>query len=184
MSSTSQRSGSKRGPSTSGSDDDDDDGEPPPRTKKLLPSPRRLPTRRLPRQQPSPSIRVVIMCVGRGDKWLLEKRATDGAVCPPGGKIESRQSMYELERGAALGCRVGSWKLTSRFTSMQNLDRIYTITSGSHPCRNGWTFHIWSHIHAESGSDGCHICKIHVKFSARAARSLAMHVRNHMQNHI
>ena len=40
------------------------------------------------------------MCVGRGDKWLLEKRATDGAVCPPGGKIESRQSMYELERNA------------------------------------------------------------------------------------
>ncbi len=80
--------------------------------------------------------------------------------------------------------RVGSWKLTSRFTSMQNLDRIYTITSGSHPCRNGWTFHIWSHIHAESGSDWCHICKIHVKFSARAARALAMHVRNHMQNHI
>ena len=37
------------------------------------------------------------MCVGRGDKWLLEKRATDGAVCPPGGKIESRQSMYELD---------------------------------------------------------------------------------------
>ena len=80
--------------------------------------------------------------------------------------------------------RVGSWKLTSRFTSMQNLDVIYVITSGSHPCRNGWTFHIWSHIHAESGSDWCHICKIHVKFSARAARSLAMHVRNHMQNHI
>ena len=77
--------------------------------------------------------------------------------------------------------RVGSWKLTSRVTSMQNLDVI------SHPCRNGWTlqyFHIWSHIHAESGSDGCHICKIHVKFSARAARALAMHVRNHMQNHI
>ena len=40
------------------------------------------------------------MCVGRGDKWLLEKRAADGAVCPPGGKIESRQSMYELERNA------------------------------------------------------------------------------------
>ena len=40
------------------------------------------------------------MCVGRGDKWLLEKRAIDGAVCPPGGKIESRQSMYELERNA------------------------------------------------------------------------------------
>ena len=80
--------------------------------------------------------------------------------------------------------RVGPWKFASRFTSMQNLDRIYTITSGSHPCRNGWTFHIWSHIHAESGSDGCHICKIHVKFSARAARALAMHVRNHMQNHM
>ena len=46
-------------------------------------------------------------------------------------------------------------------------------------CINGWTllhFHIWSHIHAEYGSDGCHICKIHVKYSARAARSLAMHV--------
>ena len=75
------------------------------------------------------------------------------------------------------------------------------FTSGSHPCRNGWTlqhFHIWSHIHAEYGGDGCHICKIHVKYSARAARSLAMqiikslpesHLRkfageNHIQGHI
>ena len=84
---------------------------------------------------------------------------------------------------------------------MQNLDVIYVIHIRSHPCRNGWTlqhFHIWSHIHAESGSDGCHICKIHVKYSARAARSLAMHVikslpeshlrkfagENHIQGHI
>ena len=85
---------------------------------------------------------------------------------------------------------------------MQNLDVIYIwFTSGSHPCRNGWTlqhFHIWSHIHAEYGGDGCHICKIHVKSSARAVRSLAMqiikslpesHLRkfageNHIQGHI
>ena len=69
----------------------------------------------------------------------------------------------------------------------QNLDVIYVITSGSHPCRNGLTlqyFHIWSHIHAESGSDGRHICKVHVKYSTRAARSLAMHVTYHIQNHI
>ena len=81
---------------------------------------------------------------------------------------------------------------------MQNLDVIHIR---SHPCRNGWTllhFHIWSHIHAEYGGDGCHICKIHVKSSARAARSLAMqiikslpesHLRkfageNHIQGHI
>ena len=92
--------------------------------------------------------------------------------------------------------------LTSRVTSMQNLDVIlyvyvivsdtryhapyrYVIHIRSHPCRNGWTlqhFHIWSHIHAECGSDGCHICKIHVKYSARAARILAMHViKSHLR---
>ena len=38
------------------------------------------------------------MCVRRVDEWLLEERAIDGAICPPGGKIESSQNMYELNR--------------------------------------------------------------------------------------
>ena len=38
------------------------------------------------------------MCVRRGDEWLLEERAIDGAICPPGGKIESGQNMYQLDR--------------------------------------------------------------------------------------
>ena len=37
------------------------------------------------------------MCVRRGDEWLLEERAIDGAVCPPGGKIESGQNVYQLD---------------------------------------------------------------------------------------
>ena len=84
---------------------------------------------------------------------------------------------------------------------MQNLEVMDVIHIRSHPCINGWTlphFHICSHIHAESGSDERHVCKIHVKSSARAVRSLAMqiikslpesHLRklageNHIQGHI
>ena len=38
------------------------------------------------------------MCVRRGDEWLLEERAIDGAICPPGEKIESCQNMYQLDK--------------------------------------------------------------------------------------
>jgi hypothetical protein len=121
MSSTSQRSGSKRGPSTSGSDDDDDDGEPPPRTKKLLPSPRRLPTRRLPRQQPSPSIRVVIMCVagtgtrsgGCSPSLAAATDTDDGVVDDDATSFFITLRFFLARRGAVFN---GAWRgsMTSR----------------------------------------------------------------------
>ena len=36
-------------------------------------------------------VKVAIMCVARGDQWLLEKRLPDHRVCPPGGKLEVSQ---------------------------------------------------------------------------------------------
>ena len=63
---------------------------------------------------------------------------------------------------------------------MQNLDVMDVIHIRFTSMQKWLDFaafsHIWSHIHAEYGGDGCHICKIHVKYSARAARSLAMQI--------
>ena len=139
------------------------------------------------RLDPAPPATATAVATYGGDQALADARVRERAerFAPPPSQGGTKRASVTAPHTATIStCRVGSWRFTSRFTSMQNLDRIHTITSGSHPCRNGWTFHIWSHIHAESGSDGCHICKIHVKFSARAARSLAMQIRkSHPESH-
>ena len=55
-----------------------------------------------------PSIKVVVMCVGRGNEWLLERRAQDRVICPPGEKIEkSRLSVFgNVKDINNIGCKV------------------------------------------------------------------------------
>ena len=63
------------------------------------------------------------MCVRRGDEWLLEERAIDGAICPPGGKIESSQALRSYIVYALLQYYYLSWSLERR---MSVCDTTYT----------------------------------------------------------
>ena len=66
---------------------------------------------------------------------------------------------------------------TSRVTSGQNLDVMDVL---SHPAENGSPPALQTHAYEKSGA----ICKIHAKYSARAARSLAMQIRkSHPESH-